>query len=1262
MTVPTIQSTSSFTNFNVYDDDYTKPSGLADDDILIAFAASDSSNCQRMEEAGWKPINTQYEFTDPAINHNGTSISIGVWWKTVPTASGEPAAYTSMGSDEEDIVGFMLRIQDADMVKPIEQVGWSTGTSNTPATPAVTTLNGECAVIHCMIHDGADHQSTQAASTPTGYTNKFHDRSRDSTSGVAMTVNELTGGKGTAGVVASEDLATDGTSEQWLCITIAIAPASGAYNVTYAAYDYGGSSWGEIPGHFWAGQTGQKGIIYGTDILTLFDRNVWLTNDPVWGDETEKVSQQNVSWTGTKVTFDTRRTDGGTETVPEGLAYLFVETLGGVRGPLPVYVDDDEPSTPDVKVKRGILTTPTSGTDVNLDTTGLGDDVKAIFLYGVDSTGETSQNGVSIFYGFSDFTNHRSCFLVSEDGVADNDGSGENSALIIGSESTGATDQIRADTASAITGGFRLHFNLTDGRAVKVHYIAFCGADVDAYVTSADINSGVPLTAPTFDVDTVFAFHNGDTTFASGTTTFSGSVGVCTVLDDQYKDYPTYEQWALGYYGGPGTGNSTRLAGLIEGVVAGDAGSSSWTWSQRMMNSLHGGHVEFGGNASDDVAYLCLKLGGPFVKRRAFVFAKGTGATEDLEDLNGTPQFILAGTARRTDKLEKDIEGTNGVAVSLGTADGTDQECVFWTLPNAANNNAQIRDEDKVILIDADAESTIDTMGSLGAFSDSTPTITWSPHTDTGAYYIGIFSVEQTSTDVICVADSLASAFSAADPTAVADSECAADSLASAFSAADPTAVADTLCEPDSLATAFAAADPTAVADSLCAPDSLASVFSAADPTAVSDSVCAPDSLVSAFAAADPTAVAESFCLADSLATAFSAADPTAVADTLATADSLASVFVAGTPRADQAHIPDSLASAFAAGTPTAVADAVCVPDSLSSVLAFGTVTAKADSICEPDSLASGFSSPDPIAIANSVCEPDSLASIFSAADPTAVADSVCEPDSLASVLAFGAVTVVADSVCTPDALATAFAAGTPTATIGEFAVADSLASAFSAGTPTAVADSVCVPDSLASVFAAGTPTAKADSLCVVDSLASAYSGGDATAVADSLCTPDSLASTFTAGTPTASAAAGEVTCVPDSLASAFSAGTPTAKADSICVPDSLASILAFGTPQATADALCVPDALPSEFGAEDATAVADALCEPDSLSTGFSASDPTALLSSDIVCVADSLASSFSAGTPTAIIVKPNRMITLSELRQFGIDDSDATRNPYAK
>jgi type II secretory pathway pseudopilin PulG len=196
-----------------------KPSGTAAGDLLIACFVSDGSWGTTLSAITFPPPkpNDWKLIQGGAANPSGNTPCFGVWYKIA--GASEPATYTFACSSPQELYIAILRYTGHDPTTPINASAIAnSGGSTTPTAPNVTTTVDGCRILRAF---GADDDDTPYTS-PAGHVERYNGKSGTGSGtcgGAGADVTQTSAGAtGTAAF-------TQNASEEWMAVTVAIAPA-----------------------------------------------------------------------------------------------------------------------------------------------------------------------------------------------------------------------------------------------------------------------------------------------------------------------------------------------------------------------------------------------------------------------------------------------------------------------------------------------------------------------------------------------------------------------------------------------------------------------------------------------------------------------------------------------------------------------------------------------------------------------------------------------------------------------------------------------------------------------------------------------------------------------------------------------------------------------------------------------------------------------------------------------------------------------------
>jgi hypothetical protein len=182
------------------------PTGVASGDLLIAhISAHDARTFSTL--TGWTQL----------LTATTGGVSTGVWYR-VATGS-EPASYTFTWNTSDEAVGAMLAYRGVNTSSPIQTWGWSSGSSNAPTAPSVTTTSANTTVVRLFGSDDINLPSPTSNTYPSGTTGRYALKTTSSAVGEAG-ADQLRTSAGATGA-ASFNLTA---SSDWITLSVAIAP------------------------------------------------------------------------------------------------------------------------------------------------------------------------------------------------------------------------------------------------------------------------------------------------------------------------------------------------------------------------------------------------------------------------------------------------------------------------------------------------------------------------------------------------------------------------------------------------------------------------------------------------------------------------------------------------------------------------------------------------------------------------------------------------------------------------------------------------------------------------------------------------------------------------------------------------------------------------------------------------------------------------------------------------------------------------------
>ena len=185
--------------------DIVKPGGTTENDLLIAFLATDGVE-DHASPSGWTGI----------ASVSSDANTLGAWYR-VATAS-EPGAYRFTWSSNEGAIGSMIRITSADTSSPIHANTTAfSSVSGAITAPDITSTVDNCVILRVHGLDDNDEGDDYDA-FPVGHIGIF---SKDGGTTSQSIAYENLSGQGSAGTAAWVGFIN---SEEWVAFSIAVAP------------------------------------------------------------------------------------------------------------------------------------------------------------------------------------------------------------------------------------------------------------------------------------------------------------------------------------------------------------------------------------------------------------------------------------------------------------------------------------------------------------------------------------------------------------------------------------------------------------------------------------------------------------------------------------------------------------------------------------------------------------------------------------------------------------------------------------------------------------------------------------------------------------------------------------------------------------------------------------------------------------------------------------------------------------------------------
>lgn len=216
---PVLESfTESNTSGNVTQVIVDKPTGTADDDLLVAIMSHDSTAGTLSAPVDWTAL-------FDTVNTGGSTFR--AWYKIA--GASEPVNYTFTSSDSDQLIAAIMRFTGHDSANPINAVSSvNTGNTNSPTCPSVDTTAADTLVLRAFGTD--DDDITVDGGYPSGHTGIFVRGSAGSWGETSIGAAYTT--QASAGPTGAASFSSLTANEQWGAVTIAITPTPIAVPIT----------------------------------------------------------------------------------------------------------------------------------------------------------------------------------------------------------------------------------------------------------------------------------------------------------------------------------------------------------------------------------------------------------------------------------------------------------------------------------------------------------------------------------------------------------------------------------------------------------------------------------------------------------------------------------------------------------------------------------------------------------------------------------------------------------------------------------------------------------------------------------------------------------------------------------------------------------------------------------------------------------------------------------------------------------------------
>ncbi|MCP4967385.1 MAG: hypothetical protein GY926_19405 [bacterium] len=461
---------------------------------------------------------------------------------------------------------------------------------------------------------------------------------------------------------------------------------------------------------------------------------VWLTNDPVWGDETVKTEQTSIdSWTDSSFGFDV-----ALGSLSQGTSNLFVvKDPGGtpqVSNSLAMLI-----SSSDVHYESDMVAIPT-GTGVKTLFTPTISDVKAYIIWWdgsvADDTTETDAT-----WGVAVVTDDEAIGAVcaATDGANSDvreqirqstDGGG---ALSIFADAADTTSEVRGTLTIGSSGQLQSNLSLNDDAGYNLHVLAIGGRTAKAYIGSSTISAGEIGSIPFPSNPDLAVVLGVGVTFGSSSTAGLHNFGVF----DGSSSW-----WIATHFSSIATAESRLRSSAIGGQLSGGSLTYEMT-SPAFAADAPNRKITWSGSNADEIGMLFLWVDAESVDVGTFTkeTTGGDPVTQALPTMGFDPTgAVMLATANKTSET---VDGTGDVQISLGIKQGDSQQTsANVTIVNNAGTDFIARKRSSTSLAIETADDLaggVDIGGDLQELTDQVD-VDWSPNTTAATIfgYIGL--------------------------------------------------------------------------------------------------------------------------------------------------------------------------------------------------------------------------------------------------------------------------------------------------------------------------------------------------------------------------------------------------------------------------------------------------------------------------------------------------------------------------------------------
>jgi len=753
--VTTAFNSGSVNNFSI-----ASPADAGDGDIVVMCYSADGPYTCYPEPGSsnynnWYLLGNEDVDVESALISNYDDVHGAIWWKVA--GGSEPANYEFSMTGSGEYAAICFTVAGCSISNPIHKAASAVGTTSDADTPSVTTTEDDCAVVSVVAWDTGGSVTLTDDPGLTEIDNHTSDAC-----GINASYEILVG---TATTGAYEN--TLSSNEQWVGWTIAFREPK--FQIT----DVRMRRWsqGDTTGYNYIGEndsgSSQACLILGESFGTYpsTDGKVFLTDTSSFstGNKVEQtVIFSGAGWQDDQILFDVSLTDGGSNTIdPDGDCWVWVElsdTTTRLSRQMTGIVSDPKQEK-DCQIAHGYFTSPS--TTGNHDVvTGMDFTPKAVMLFAVYVTNSDTSNAAANWcYGMSDGTNDGSVWVRVGDTSANNDKAHSVTSCLRFCSNTANSTTIEATCNTFTTNKITMNFSTVSGGVqCKVHWVAFGGDDIEAYVEDSwepDDNWNAAgyhdYDGLTFRPNVMFSIGGMDDDTGIKSNSYHCFGGAFNTEGGARNLRQWIRQWHFNGTGSSST-SSTRDHCVRWGTPFPRYSTSSIQWCPAIARFTDTGFICAGNNSTtyDDNMFtmLFLKLPNPHIKFQMDIEQKDSSGTNGVlqeflkSTVSTTPDFaMMLATRDDVSELSTSAPDTGDFSLSIGMAMTDTDEHGIYVSADAGTATSQMESMESFFAKIGDAGGTSDATALMSNLVDSEVEVEWDVN-DTQAANILTISFE----------------------------------------------------------------------------------------------------------------------------------------------------------------------------------------------------------------------------------------------------------------------------------------------------------------------------------------------------------------------------------------------------------------------------------------------------------------------------------------------------------------------------------------